>query len=371
MFAEMREGTAVQDWLSRFQEAALDPAQWIPALQMLADKTGSSRAELVGFGGRGFIPFNWLTSADERMARDFERVNGGSPHLNFRLAADDGSSILSVVDERTYDVTRRRMIRGDYIDFCEEHQLVFGCQTVLHREPNGLIGMSLLRSRTDGRSDENMQRILLDAGRAARVALRMQRAIEQQGAQLLAGALGAMTLPCMLVDGLGRVQLMTAAAEDALRNELLLTVKTSVLSSTDGKTDARIREALASVLGPLSAPQVSLAIAPRDGGPIKLDFFRLPRREWALPFAPRAIIVLRRGGGDLREQAAICAATYGLTPAETDVAIALSQGRTRQRIAADRNVSMETLRTQIRNLYSKTGCSREAELVVLLRTFFS
>ena len=38
-------------------------------------------------------------------------------------------------------------------------------------------------------------------------------------------------------------------------------------------------------------------------------------------------------------------------------------------IADRRGVSVETLRSQLRSVYSKTGCSRETELVLLVKAF--
>jgi DNA-binding CsgD family transcriptional regulator len=57
-----------------------------------------------------------------------------------------------------------------------------------------------------------------------------------------------------------------------------------------------------------------------------------------------------------------------LTPAEADVALLLCQGRPRDEIAAHRGVSSETLRSQLRSIYSKLGCNREAELIILARS---
>ena len=193
------------DWIDRFHEAALDPSQWMVVLQELADATGSSRAELVGFGGPGFVSFNWVTSADEGLLQDFLSIGGGSPCANFRLAADDGHSILTVADERAYDRARKHLKRHDYLDFCEQHQMVFGCQTTLVRENNGLVGMSLLRSREDGRTDDAVQAIFASAAAAARTAVRMQRAIELRGHELLSGALEAFPAPCLLLDGFGQI----------------------------------------------------------------------------------------------------------------------------------------------------------------------
>jgi DNA-binding CsgD family transcriptional regulator len=61
-------------------------------------------------------------------------------------------------------------------------------------------------------------------------------------------------------------------------------------------------------------------------------------------------------------------AAFGLTAAEAQVAVAVAGGKSRDAIAAMRGVSMETLRAQLRSVYQKTGCSRETQLALLVRS---
>jgi len=54
-----------------------------------------------------------------------------------------------------------------------------------------------------------------------------------------------------------------------------------------------------------------------------------------------------------------------LTPAEARLAAALATGATLEQIAAAHRVTEATLRSQLRSIFSKTGTSRQAELVRL------
>ena len=56
---------------------------------------------------------------------------------------------------------------------------------------------------------------------------------------------------------------------------------------------------------------------------------------------------------------------FGLTPREAELAIALLNGGTPAAIAAHLGVSLATVRSQIRSLFTKTGTNR---LPVLIRT---
>src|SRR5690606_17971188 len=64
--------------------------------------------------------------------------------------------------------------------------------------------------------------------------------------------------------------------------------------------------------------------------------------------------------------AALLSSTFGLTPAETRVALALSEGTTPSEIAAGLNISRTTVAFHLRNIFQKTGSRRQAELVARL-----
>jgi DNA-binding CsgD family transcriptional regulator len=57
---------------------------------------------------------------------------------------------------------------------------------------------------------------------------------------------------------------------------------------------------------------------------------------------------------------------FDLTPAEARVARSLASGKTAEAIAADDGVSVNTVRTHVRQVLAKTGCERQAEVVALL-----
>lgn len=73
-----------------------------------------------------------------------------------------------------------------------------------------------------------------------------------------------------------------------------------------------------------------------------------------------------RPADDPAADAAILAASYGLTPAETRIALALAEGRQLAQIAASFNISRTTVAFHMRNIFQKTRTSRQAELVALL-----
>mgnify|MGYP001547476915 CR=1 FL=1 len=94
---------------------------------------------------------------------------------------------------------------------------------------------------------------------------------------------------------------------------------------------------------------------------------------------PIAVIVPMRNGGEeqalvlLRQSPASNAALvnslrqlFRLSPAEAAIAISLATGADLQEIAEERNVKLNTLRSQIASIMAKTNTRRQAELVALV-----
>ena len=66
---------------------------------------------------------------------------------------------------------------------------------------------------------------------------------------------------------------------------------------------------------------------------------------------------------DTRDADSIFAATHGLTLAEAAIAGGIADGLTPEELAAQRAVSIHTVRGQIKSVLSKLGVRRQAELV--------
>jgi DNA-binding CsgD family transcriptional regulator len=81
--------------------------------------------------------------------------------------------------------------------------------------------------------------------------------------------------------------------------------------------------------------------------------------------AARAVIYLSDPDGRLGTAAAI-ETLYGLTPAEAELVRLISEGRSLEQVASARGVTMNTVRSQLKQVFSKTDTSRQGELVHLV-----
>lgn len=112
--------------------------------------------------------------------------------------------------------------------------------------------------------------------------------------------------------------------------------------------------------GALSIPRygrlpVTLLVAP----------FR-PKREGVGVPIPAAIIFVRAPERLAMPEVSIVQGMLGLTPAEATIVCYLARGRSIQEIAVHHRLSLNTVRTHLKNIFAKTGTSRQTQLVGLV-----
>ena len=338
----------------------------MPALEALAEATSSARGQLIGIGGPSAIPFNWVNDFPEHAFRDFIAIDGGSPLVNTRVAVSADAPILRTCSEAEYRAVQPHMYSDIYADFCRDYDLPYGCQSKLVEGEEGLIGLALLRTERDGITTEDERALFTAVAPHVRSAVRTQLALEENGADLIVGALGQVAAAVFICADNGHVRAMTPAAE-MLVTDGPLDVVGGYLTVPEAGDQLRLLRSVArhGALEPL--PLETLLIDIGVGKlPLILDVVTAPRRSWNFGFAPK-VMVIARGVGQWRASAPVLLQTlYGLSLAEADVALRLAQGQSRQGIAEHRQARIATVRSQIKAIFVKLGVTREIELVAML-----
>lgn len=86
-----------------------------------------------------------------------------------------------------------------------------------------------------------------------------------------------------------------------------------------------------------------------------------------LPKTPiGAVVLIRQVESKWRPNRELLQQRFDLTAAEVRVVLLLFDGHSRKDIAALLKVSMNTLKSQLKSIFSKTGVSRQSELIRLL-----
>ncbi len=351
-----------------FLAAAVDPQQWLAALEQLAAATGSDHAQIIGVGSTYSIGFNWVSDVDPGAHATANRAELVTPTSNFRVAAGITAPANAIVAEDRYDALKPHLADDAYLDLCSDLHIPYGCQTNLIAGPEGLIGMALLRSQRTGRTGADARALFAEVRRSAAAAAGLQVALEREGHRLVSGSFEAIGTACFVLDRTMTVRALTLPAE-ALLGDGSLQMIDSRVSLPRSDDDRRLAAAMMS----LAAGQVQAAtVVVADGsGLLTLRIHRLPLREWNMGFAPYAILVAKRAGRGATADLTTLRAAYELTAAEGEIALLLRAGHSREAIRLARGITRETLRSHLRSLFAKLGVSRETEAIHLLHAVLS
>lgn len=173
------------------------------------------------------------------------------------------------------------------------------------------------------------------------------------------GALNTVGIAAFLCDAQARVRAMTPCAQTLLGEDRALEVVGGRLRARSEGADLSqaIRQQAA------EPGNGATVLIPMEAGPaLVLDITPLIREVWAAPLAVRVLVTSRARTSNEARSGSVLQASFGLTLAETQIALSLARGRTPGEIAAERSVSIQTVRTQIRSLYSKVGVGHRAAL---------
>ncbi len=115
-----------------------------------------------------------------------------------------------------------------------------------------------------------------------------------------------------------------------------------------------------------AAPAERLVIPRPVGAPLVVTIQPLPGARHHRSAAVAALFIHAPQAVALDEVGALREA-YGLTPAEIQVVCGLVNGASLKKLAQQREISYETVRSQLRQIFAKTGTHRQSALVGLVR----
>jgi DNA-binding CsgD family transcriptional regulator len=127
-----------------------------------------------------------------------------------------------------------------------------------------------------------------------------------------------------------------------------------------------IREAINASTGKGLKAGGRLLISRTRGAPLHLLITPVRNLPVDLSRSVSAIVFINDPEERIRPNADVLRVTFGLTPAETRVALLLADGNTPQRIADTLGVTINTVRSQMKCIFAKTDTKRQSELVRLL-----
>lgn len=354
--------------IGQIYDAAIDPNQWQALVTQLADVYhGAAIAydeEPMEGGARLFAGVN----IDLAWKEPFETYYSKIKPWRERLAHVRAGEVLQPsawIDERSFRNTEY------YNDCLAPLDLFYNLGLTLFNENKVHTAVALVRPHRVGDFTTDEYRLSEMLVPHLQRAVRMNRylhsaALERQA--MLRG-LDGLSVGVILAAGDGRVLFVNRVAEKVLcRGDGLSTRQQrlhAMVPTLTQELHRRIREAADTGAG--SGTQVSgvLSLPCRSGDSVSLLICPFPVGASGAsgPTVPTALIFI--GGSaeattvrqnDLRQ-------IYGLTAAEAKLVGALLAGMPLRNYAAESGISTETAKTQLRQIFAKTGQRRQVDLI--------
>lgn len=358
---------------SLFCAAGLDKAQWLEALSKLAEATGSRRAQLIGVGALKGVSFNWVTGISPEVLEQFEALDGGNPAVNPRVAAGLKAAEMVVVGEDDYDLEARTIVSPAYAEFVTSHDFPFGCQTNLIHRPDLLVGLAILRSRSEGRTTSAQRQLFMAVAPYARAATISQLALEGQAELVVRNTLEEVRAAIFLCDKQGQVRGLSPSARTLIDAGGPLALVGGQLSAVLERDNLALERSLARTT---TLPHATAVLYGREilHEPVILDIFRMPGWTWSLGFSVHTMIVARTPTHDRAEISKVLMATQGaepLTLREQTCLQLVSEGHRVSAIAERLGLASVTvelyLKSARRKLNAKTLPEAVAKAIVTLQ----
>lgn len=271
----------------------------------------------------------------------------------------------------------RKIIKTEFFaDYMQPQDNYHVCGGLAMRNEEFTIKFGVQRGRNAGpfswEDAAFIKRFVPHIQRAARLGHLLSLA--EQQTVMAEQALESLAIGIVLLDEHKRILHANSKADQTLNGDYGVTTVNGVLAATRQGDISRLRnildtvssrvelgappipEALLLTPGP-EKPQLLLVAAPV---PDSQAHFRGP---W--PRANVAVFISNLADAGLLNHD-ILTSLYGLTGSESRLAAALSRGYNINELSKDWNVSRETLRSHLKRVLSKTGTSRQADLIRLL-----
>lgn len=356
--------------LDLIYDAAADDSLWVPVLQEIANLTGSAGGVLLCQSGRDRTLFfeHHCNTSDEclRVLKERHVLNPWTIHMATRhpvgvvVASDEILALSELRQTAFFDEVLRPQGLG--------HSAMIG----LAQTPDFGVAFSMNRGPSQGSYGKQelrfLQKLTPHLQRSLKLGLRLDACKALQRAEFR--TLDSLAVGVILLDRKARVLFANSAARSFDGEHGSLILRQAGLVHASPLHSRRLNDLVQSTLR--GVPMGTISVPRADGG----DSLTILASSVRAQDVDRLADANLQGAAvllfiiDPANKAGIPTAwlmdAYGLTLAEAKVALAVSSGLSIPETASQLGLSPNTIKTQLRNVFAKSGVSRQTELARLI-----
>lgn len=349
----------VQQLLGTLYAAPLQPALWSMFMEQLSAYSGISKAVLIAHDIRNndHQILAALGDALKDDVRDYE---------TFYHQHDEGEQLWPE------DTFYKSIFYNDFL----KAKGICGIAGLPAISGPGIVdALSIFRGPEENKFDAETFATLNMLSPHLMTALTMRRRLESLHSRVsgLEDALDSITVGLVLLDSRGKCVLANKSARVILDERNGLYLEKSALCTCNLLELERLRGLIASAISSLlpTSSQISRAMLVSRNGARPLQVLVAPLHRETASTAKHAVAIVFINDPEEKTAAPadVLQALFGLTVAEARLACTLLEGSSLSDAAELHRVGQETVRTQLKSIFQKTGTRRQGELVRVLSQF--
>lgn len=183
-------------------------------------------------------------------------------------------------------------------------------------------------------------------------------------------ALDRLTSALVMIDATGKTVFVNTSARQILDRSDGICLKNGKLTAQSISENTRLREievkAILTCNGKTVANPGAMQVSRASKKPLQLIVAPCRSDDFVMPGRAVAIVFMNDPDEKPAPPVEVLRALFNLTPAESRLAISLLDGNSLSESADLNKVGQETVRSQIKSIFQKTGTGRQGELIRLL-----